>query len=145
DIESNTEVHLQHLEVDAGFAEAFQIPVVSGRNFDDRLEATEGDKVLINETAAKAFGWADPIGKKLREKGSEQVVTVIGIMKDYHYKSLDRPIEPLLHWYGGKSELSYNGYLSVRIDSGHKQQVVAELEDFFKQIPSRKTFSYQFM
>jgi len=145
DVENDKEVHIQYVEVDAGFVETYQIPIVAGRNFDDRLKATEGDKVLINETAAKAFGWSNPVGKRLRQNGSDQVVTVIGVMKDFHYKSLDQPISPLMHWYAGESGLGYNSHLSVRVDPGHKEQIISKLEDSFKQIPSRKTFSYQLM
>jgi len=133
------------VEVDAGFVDTYQIPIVAGRNFDDELKASEGDKVLINETAAKAFGWTDPVGKRLRQNGSDQLVTVIGVMKDFHYKSMDQSITPLMHWYAGESGLRDNGHISIRIDAHHKKQVMAKLAAFFKQMPSKKTFSYQWM
>ncbi|HWK58850.1 MAG TPA: ABC transporter permease [Parapedobacter sp.] len=145
DVEGGTERYIQYLQADAGFAETFQIPIVAGRNFDDRLKATEDDKILINETAATAFGWTDPIGKKLRQNGSDQVVTVIGVMKDFHYGSLAHAIGPLIHFYGGEAGLASNSYLSIRIDPQRKTQIMAELTDAFKQIPSKKTFAYQVM
>ncbi|GAA4803044.1 ABC transporter permease [Olivibacter ginsenosidimutans] len=143
DVESEKEVHIQYVEVDAGFVDTYQIPIIAGRNFDDQLKATESDKVLINEAAVKAFGWSDPVGKRLRQKGSDQLVTVIGVMKDFHYKSLDRPIAPLIHWYAGESNLGLNTHISIRIDPHHQKQIVAKLETSFKQIPSKKSFRYQ--
>lgn len=119
--------------------------MVAGRNFDDRTEATEGDKVLINETAAKIFGWSDPIGKRIKGYGGDQVVTVIGVMKDFHYKSLDQPIGPLIHWYGGKSKLGSNSAISVRYDPRYKSEIATKLTTLFKQLPSKKGFSYRLM
>ncbi|QNL48095.1 ABC transporter permease [Olivibacter sp. SDN3] len=141
--ETAKEAHLRHAWVGAGFAETFEIPMVAGRNFDDRLEATEADKVLLNETAVKAFGWSDPIGKLIKQKGGGGNATVIGVMKDFHYNSLDRPIEPLVHWYGGK--LGANNYLSIRIDPRQRNKVMSDLEGMFRKIPSRKAFSYESM
>jgi len=141
--ETSREVHLRHAWVGEGFIETFDIPLVAGRNFDDRLTATEGDKVILNETAVKAFGWSDPIGKHIKQKGGGGSATVIGVMKDFHYTSLDRPIEPLVHWYQGK--LGANDYLSIRIDRRHQQQVMSDLEAMFRKIPARRAFSYQSM
>jgi len=145
DVESDKEVHIQYARADAGFADVYQIPIVAGRNFDDRFQATERDKVLLNETAAKAFGWIDPVGKRLRQKGSDQVVTVIGVMKDFHYQGLNHSIAPIMHFYEGESGLASNSYLSIRIDVRHREQVMAKLADSFKQLPSKKAFSYQWM
>ncbi|MFC3196076.1 ABC transporter permease [Parapedobacter deserti] len=145
DVESDKEVHIQYARADAGFAEAYQIAIVAGRNFDDRLQATERDKVLLNETAASAFGWTDPVGKRLRQKGSDQVVTVIGVMKDFHYHGLNHSIAPIMHFYGSESGLASNSYLSIRIDARHREQVMAKLADSFEQLPSKKAFSYQWM
>ncbi|QEC52468.1 putative ABC transport system permease protein [Anseongella ginsenosidimutans] len=142
----NKEVHLRQVTVDAGFVSAFQIPIVEGRNFNDELEATEGNKVIINETAVKEFGWSEPIGKTLVEgSNTRNTLTVIGVMKDFHYNNLKDPVEPLLHWYGGKQGLNYNRYLSIRVGGGHSAEVLAGLEHAFAGIPSRKAFSFQHM
>lgn len=145
DVENDKEIHMQYATVDAGFVETYQISLAAGRNFDDHLKATEGDKILINETAAKAFGWPNPVGKRLRQKGSDQIMTIIGVMKDFHYQSLDQSITPLIHFYAGEPSLASNSYISIRMDMRHKKQIMGNLENDFKQISSKKTFSYQFM
>lgn len=50
--------------------------------------------IVINEAAAKALGWNDPIGKKLiRPNGTG--TTVIGLVKDFHTTSPTTPIKPI--------------------------------------------------
>jgi putative ABC transport system permease protein len=53
---------------------------------------------MINEQAVKAFGWAKPedaIGKKLHT-GFGRDGEIVGVYKDFHYRSLQSPIEPLV-------------------------------------------------
>jgi putative ABC transport system permease protein len=53
--------------------------------------------VLINEAAARRFGWDEPLGKRIRELDDRVVLkTVVGVIKDYHFTSLHNTIEPLL-------------------------------------------------
>jgi putative ABC transport system permease protein len=118
---------------------------VEGRNFNDDLSSTEKNKILINQTAAKAFGWENPIGKTIQGKGGSDIGVIIGVMKDFHYNNLEKPIEPLLHWYAGKPSLSNNRYLSIRLDMLHSKSVLSALEKEFKSIPGRRPFKYQFM
>ena len=145
DVETGKEVHFRHASSGMGFTETFQIPVVAGRYFNDELAASDSTGIVINKTAAKAFGWSDPIGKKIKGKGSEEVGTIIGVIDDYHYTDLQQPIGPLLHWYGGKQGLGYNAFLSVRLDPKKKQEVLAKLEQDFKTMESRRPFSYSYM
>ena len=145
DLESGKEVHLRHQPSDAGFAVTFQIPVLAGRNFDDKLSATENGKVILNQTAVEAFGWSNPIGRQIKGKGGNEVRTVVGVLNDFHYDPLQKPIEPLLHGYIGKQGLGYNRYLSIRIDPEHQEEIISGLEQEFNSISSRRPFSYTFM
>ena len=142
---TNKELSLQHSAADAAYLSAFEIPVVNGRNFDDALEASEENSVMINRTAMKAFGWTDVKGKQLREKSGATVMNVIGVMEDFHYADMQQAIEPLLHWYGGKQHLQYSRYLNIRIEGNHKTEVLQKLKSEFKAMPSRRDFDSKFM
>ena len=52
-----------------------------------------------DETAARQFGWDEPIGKTIQwmdaEVGSKSR-TVIGVTKNFHFESLHEPVEPLM-------------------------------------------------
>jgi putative ABC transport system permease protein len=74
--------------------------LVAGRNFSPAMP-TDSQAMIINETAARAFGWGnDAVGKKLiREetnRGHNVPYTIIGVVKDFHFKSLHETITPLL-------------------------------------------------
>jgi putative ABC transport system permease protein len=75
-----------------GYAETFQIPVVSGRNFNMDLSAAEEKSIMLNQTAAKAFGWTNPVGKQLKSSGGNDVYTVVGVLNDFHYEDLQQPL-----------------------------------------------------
>jgi hypothetical protein len=47
---------------------------------------------IINETAARYFGWDDPIGMRL----DNNRYTVIGVVKDYHIMDVHNPIDPVV-------------------------------------------------
>jgi putative ABC transport system permease protein len=108
------------------------------------LNAAEEKSIMLNQTAAKAFGWTNPVGKQLKSSGGNDVFTVVGVLNDFHYEDLQQPIGPLLHGYSGKPSIN-NKYLSIRIDGRHTQRIVAQLEKEFKAIPSRRPFTYHFM
>jgi putative ABC transport system permease protein len=139
------EVHLRKAVADAGYLLTYQMQFVQGRNFDDQLATTQKNSVIINESAMKAFGWTDAIGKQIKQKGTnEEAQTIIGVTKDYHYGSVQHPIEPLIHEYTGKPSLNAS-YLSIRADHGSLPRILANLEKEFKSIPSRREFSYELM
>ena len=77
-----------------------EIPLIRGRNFSSSSPSDSGC-IILNEAAAIAFGWSDPVGKKLSitaAAGSDSarppVLSVIGVIADYHYYSLRTRIEP---------------------------------------------------
>ncbi|MEP7110120.1 MAG: ABC transporter permease [Ferruginibacter sp.] len=142
---TNKEVTLRHTSADAGFVTTFEIPLIEGRNFSDALTATEKKSVMINRTAMKALGWATAAGKQLREKGGDDMYTVIGVMEDFHHQDMQKGIEPLLHWYGGKQGLMGNNYLSIRAERSHIKGVLQQLQADFNAMPSRRPFKQDLM
>ncbi len=69
-------------------AKFYKFRLLQGEFFSD--SADNSFKVLINETGAKQFGWADAIGKRI---GHEQV---IGVIKDFHKTSPTTRVVPVL-------------------------------------------------
>ncbi|GEO06564.1 ABC transporter permease [Adhaeribacter aerolatus] len=146
DVETNKKVKLRQPNVDAGFARTYEIPVAQGRNFKDDLAASEGRSIMLNETAVKAFGWTNPVGKQIRPDGGDnEVLTIVGVMKDFHYSDLQKPIEPLVHAYRGKPGLDYSKYLSINLDMRHSKAVLTSIEKQFKGMPARRPFTYHYM
>ena len=53
--------------------------------------------VLINETAARRFGWDNPVGKRIRELDDRAIQkTIVGVVRDFHFMDVRRVIEPMM-------------------------------------------------
>ncbi|WP_077923248.1 ABC transporter permease [Spirosoma sp. 209] len=139
------QVRIRHVTGAVGFTETFKIPLLEGRNFSDKTPADSvNHAVILNESAMKAFGWTTAVGKKLRQLNNNEVFTVVGVTKDYHYRSLKERVEPMLQWYGGREQLS--SFLSVRLaDEDKAPALIRELETQFGKIPARRTLSYVYL
>ncbi len=77
---------------DANFAELMGIELTMGRILDRENTADINGSILINEEAAKQFGWDEPLGKQVKAWGAMR--EVVGVMKDFHNESLKAEITP---------------------------------------------------
>jgi putative ABC transport system permease protein len=83
---------------DKDYPQLLDLQLVEGRLFDD-AHSTDigGGAYIINETAAREFGWSDPIGKQIEGSiNSNGPGKVIGVVKDFHFESMHTRIEPLV-------------------------------------------------
>ena len=105
----------------------------------DRAEA-----VLLNESAARASPWEDPIGKRCRFDGQEGVV--VGILEDFHFKSLYNQVEPLAmrHLYTG-GNAGGAGIISLKLSSHDIPGTLKNLETAWKNFSSFFPFHYAFL
>jgi len=76
------------------YFETMGMSIVEGRNFSRDIASDLETACIINETAAKAFGWENPIGKKVEfwDKNFE----VVGVVKDFHPFSVFQKIPPFV-------------------------------------------------
>lgn len=86
--------------VDEKYIPTFGMEMAAGRNFSASIP-TDSSTMIINEAAAKVFGWGNnAVGQKLirdnSDRGRNFVYTVIGVVKDFHFRSLHEAITPLL-------------------------------------------------
>ncbi|MBN1271044.1 MAG: ABC transporter permease [Candidatus Aminicenantes bacterium] len=122
--------------VDEHFLNVFKIKLVQGRNLSSRI-GSDKNGILLNETAVKHLGWRNPIGKILTIfRGKHEV---IGIVKDFHFASLHKKIEPMALLYSRGSNIA------VRFKPGNAQQRISLLKDVFKKHSSTQPFTYFFL
>jgi ABC-type antimicrobial peptide transport system permease subunit len=89
------------LGADEDYAKTFQLELKEGRYFSSEF-STEAAAAVINEQAAKIMGFKDPIGELITTpQGSK--LNIIGVVKDFHFKSLHYKIEPLIMQIGGSN------------------------------------------
>jgi putative ABC transport system permease protein len=78
---------------DYDYFSTYNIELADGREFSEDF-ASDSSAIILNEAAAKAIGFDDPIGKQLWFVQNPQKMNIIGVNKDFHYRSLHTNIEP---------------------------------------------------
>jgi putative ABC transport system permease protein len=128
------------MSTDADFPALIGVDLVAGRYFDPEIPSDADNAVIVNESAVKAFGWKDPLAEKIYIPGDaqatppqpEQQLTVIGVVKDFHYTSLHTPIEPLVMFQSSKRYGAQN--LVLRLAPGDVSGQLSSLQQRWKQL-----------
>ncbi|MCB0586635.1 MAG: ABC transporter permease, partial [Phaeodactylibacter sp.] len=132
-----------HLQVaDYGFTESLEIPLVEGRGFSKDHQTDSTHAILINETFARQLGEGPYVGKVLQMDPRREVV---GVMKDFHFQSLERPIEPLsviLASPGGDFPMNY---FFIRISPDDVAGTMQAVESTWKDIAPKAPFQASFL
>ena len=79
--------------VDYDFVPTLDIKLIEGRNYSRELVTDPAKSVIINQTLAKQLGPGPPLGKTLKFFDD---MTVIGVVNDFHFRSLHHKIGPAL-------------------------------------------------
>lgn len=122
------------------YFETMDINIVEGRSFNQSFSTDSADGIVINQSAAKAFGWENPIGKELRV-GDIMDGYVIGVAEDFHFASLHRQIQPLVMYIPPTNMEK----IFVRISPGNLSQTVASLQESWNSIVPDFPFSFVFL
>jgi ABC-type antimicrobial peptide transport system permease subunit len=134
------EVILFHnLSVDPDYQKTFQLELTEGRFFSDDIPSdTLG--VVINEQALSIMGLEDPIGSEIKFFGID--VRIIGVLKDFHFKSLHNRIEPLILF----QRPDRNYVMFLRINSQNIQESITYIENVYIRYSSdNRDFYYKFL
>jgi putative ABC transport system permease protein len=128
--------------IDATYLHTMGMTMVAGRNF-SAVPESDSLNVIINETAVKAFGLGDePLGQTLTAhvgSSAARNLTVIGVVKDFHFRSLREPIAPLImlnNPYGG---------LIIKTKTKEIAGLLADMESRWKTFHTEEPFSCAFL
>ncbi len=133
--------------VDFDFLSTYKITLASGRDF-SRTFGSDADRAyIINETAARAFGWASPVGKKIQFSNRNLMKAefgpgeVIGVVKDFHFQSLHETIEPLVL----KVRKVEFTHIAARLAPGKIRIGLDFLASSWKQVFPGRPFEFSFL
>ena len=125
--------------VDAEFIELYNLQLVNGRFFSKDLKTDENTTALLNEAAVREFGVEDPFKLNIRIPGGK--AKVVGIVKDFNYKSLHNSIEPLAIIY-----LPRQGqYVNLKIAGNNLPETLAQISSGWDELAPGFPFSYHFL
>jgi putative ABC transport system permease protein len=127
--------------VDFDFVEAYGLEIVDGRNFDQAFP-TDSSATLINETLAKQLGWDSAVGKRVA-LGTDhpENLTVIGIVKDFHIRSVHQKIEPVLLYITSQR---FN-HFGVKLSGHDVAGTLRFIAETWRRFESKYPFEYKFL
>ena len=136
--------HFEIIHGDYDFIPTLGMQVVKGRNFSTDY-STDQSAILINERAVQFLGLKDPVGAKLTTPngtGGLDVIEIIGVFQDVHYKSLHERIEPTLI---GLNTSKSNSYTLIRLSGNHITETVRAIESLWNEFIPGQNIDYTFV
>ena len=137
-------VEMKVIGVDVDYLSAMEIPLLAGRNFSKDHPSDLNNAILINETLAKQLSLENPVGKTLAGFGRNGVndPVVIGIVRDFHIKSLHNRIEPLALL---MEKYNYGPFLLIRMRSGPIFETIDMLKSTWEKVAPNMPFELSFL
>ncbi|SEI82063.1 putative ABC transport system permease protein [Dyadobacter sp. SG02] len=141
-------VNMQEWKVDPDYIPTLELKLMQGRNFAQGRVA-DSTAVIINESAAKRLGYAQPVGKTIHKSGGEEL-TIIGVVQDFHYESLRSMIEPVAlmidaKMLGSSVEKMSLEAVSFRLNASDIGTTIRSMQATWKKTAPGKPFEYAFL
>ena len=127
--------------VDHDFLEQYEMQLAAGRAF-SRDFVTDTSALIVNEALVRSYGYLSPqsiIGKRFSQWGVEG--QIVGVVKDYHFRSLQEAIEPMTI----RLEPSNARFISLNLRSDDLPATVSALEQQWKTLAPQRPFNYFFL
>jgi len=125
--------------IDFDYFKTFGMEITEGRSFSKEFPTDATEAIMVNEEAVKAMGMESPIGKRLSLQ--DENFKIIGVVKNYHFRSLQQEIEPLILVYYP----SYCRVLFARLKSDQIPQTIGYIENAWKKFAPGYPFNYRFL
>jgi len=134
--------------VDEDFAKTYQLELVKGQFLQmdysafwkEWKKSGKGEQqavsfpVVINETAEKMLGFADPIGQRIGDK------VIVGVVKDFHFRPLHHAIGPIMLLNDPQNIMTMN----VKIAPNYRAETLKYIRDVYRKDREQRGFSYTF-
>ena len=133
--EDDEQVMAHFYTVDFDFIPTMEIRMADGRNFSF---STDSGNYILNETAVKVFGIKDPVGKWY--EWSSRRGEIIGVVKDYNYKSVHTKVEPLVLRVD-----RYYRFMIIRLQGSDMPAILSHVESQWEQYVPDYPFEFHFL
>ena len=135
--------NMQNWIVDEEYIPTLGMEIIKGRNFSKAFGA-DSSSIIINEETAKLLGYDDPVGKTIYTSEGDAskpiTLTIIGVVKNFHYSSMRENVGPLSFRYGR------SGWdMAFKINTADPQQLIKRIEAQWQQLSTGMPFNYHFL
>jgi putative ABC transport system permease protein len=133
--------------------------IVEGRNYDRNMKSDIEKAFVINETAARKFGWVDSanlakgtyasaIGKRFQygynpDGNFDRDGQIVGVVKDFHYASMRNPIDPLVILLNDQDRFHF--YANIRIGDKNRQKSIEYIDQVRQKFNDPYPFQYKLL
>ncbi len=122
--------------VDEDYQKTYGLEMAEGRFFSKDFPSDQ-KKFVLNESAVKAMGIKNPIGKLF--KALNRSGQIIGVVRDFHVSTLRAEIRPMFFVY-------MSGFgMSVQIDPGNGAAAIAHIAEVVKKYDPERPLEYTFL
>jgi putative ABC transport system permease protein len=131
--------------IDYDYLETYGINIESGRSLNQSFPSDQ-QSCLINESAVKDFGITDLDKARFirkRDPNSSEYLQVIGVVKNFHFKSLHNKISPYL--FRLKADDYPGRYLSVKLLARNYSKTIIEIQNTWKEFTGKNSLEYYFI
>ncbi|WP_153799494.1 ABC transporter permease [Foetidibacter luteolus] len=148
DIAMNNPATMTNMGVDIRFIHLYQVKLLAGRNFsplDYNDDFAKVHHLVINETALRQLHFQSPqeaVGKSLT--AFNRTWNIIGVVADFHQKSLKSGIEPVLLLPTLQLQGRYS-QISVKVDPQHLTALIEEIRELYASYFPGNVFDYYFL
>ena len=140
-------VDISTVYVDNDYVKTLGIKILSGRSFSKEFTA-DTNSLVLNEMAVEKLGYnaANAVGKKIyyEFQGVKSAMTIIGVVKNYHFEGLQEEIKPI-----GLSIAplfsSANNYMIIDLKSDSYEKLLSGIETLWKKVNPGTPFEYSFL
>ena len=128
--------------VDFEYLTQYNVKMAAGRTFSRSFMTDTTQAMILNEAAVKMFGYhaaKDAIGRDFNQWGRKG--KIIGVMKDFHFKSLQEEIKPL------SMRIEPNGcqLVSIKVSANNLTATIASIEKKWNTLIPARPFNYFFL
>jgi putative ABC transport system permease protein len=141
DPKGKTSTLLSVIMVDENYMDAMKIKLKKGRFFDKTIQS-DSAAIIVNEAAMKLINWGDTLNKTISCFAGN--FKVIGILEDYHSRTLHFDIQPLAMLYLGGEYPYTSSFINVRLEPGDQSQIIKKIEEIWKEFSPNAPFEYYF-
>jgi putative ABC transport system permease protein len=133
-------VSIQILPGDYGYVGTMGLELVQGRDFSKEFSRDDTESILLNEAAVQALELVQPIGERLTLAGGTEK-TVIGVVRDFHVKSLHDKISPMMIDINPKMYVT----MAVKISPDNQAATLSFMESVWQDVLPFTEFNYRYL
>jgi putative ABC transport system permease protein len=122
--------------VDEDYISTMGMKLVAGRNFQKDL-ASDSSSVIVNQSFVKQFGFANPIGQRIMNWRSWNIV---GVVEDFNYDNMKGKIQPLVFLRGDNGNIA-----SIKLNTSDMQDAIESISATWKKFMPHQAIRYSFL